>query len=104
MWTEKGSKILWMADRLRAGVVWANTFNRFDPGSPFGGFQESGFGREGGVAGLFPYVHLERTGVSRRPDDRRAGCPVREDVQAVHQRRVPALGVGAHVPRARRLG
>ena len=52
VWTEKGSKILWMADRLRAGVVWANTFNRFDPGSPFGGFQESGFGREGGVAGL----------------------------------------------------
>jgi aldehyde dehydrogenase (NAD+) len=61
VWTEKGSKILWMADRLRAGVVWANTFNRFDPGSPFGGFQESGFGREGGVAGLFPYLHLERS-------------------------------------------
>jgi aldehyde dehydrogenase (NAD+) len=60
VWTEKGSKILWMADRLRAGVVWANTFNRFDPGSPFGGFQESGFGREGGVAGLLPYVHLDR--------------------------------------------
>lgn len=62
VWTEKGSKILWMADRLKAGVVWANTFNRFDPGSPFGGFQESGFGREGGLPGLFPYVHLERTG------------------------------------------
>jgi aldehyde dehydrogenase (NAD+) len=61
VWTEKGSKILWMADRLRAGVVWANTFNRFDPGSPFGGFQESGFGREGGVAGLYPYLHLERS-------------------------------------------
>jgi aldehyde dehydrogenase (NAD+) len=60
VWTEKGSKILWMADRLRAGVVWANTFNRFDPGSPFGGFQESGFGREGGVAGLLPYVRPER--------------------------------------------
>jgi aldehyde dehydrogenase (NAD+) len=60
VWTEKGSKILWMADRLRAGVVWANTFNRFDPGSPFGGFQESGFGREGGLAGLFPYVALRR--------------------------------------------
>jgi aldehyde dehydrogenase (NAD+) len=42
-------------------VVWANTFNRFDPGSPFGGFQESGFGREGGVAGLYPYMHLERS-------------------------------------------
>ncbi|GIU89265.1 MAG: betaine-aldehyde dehydrogenase [Acidimicrobiia bacterium] len=62
VWTEKGSKILWMADRLKAGVVWSNTFNRFDPGSPFGGFQESGFGREGGLAGLFPYVHLERAG------------------------------------------
>jgi aldehyde dehydrogenase (NAD+) len=61
VWTEKGSKILWMADHLRAGVVWANTFNRFDPGSPFGGFQESGFGREGGVAGLYPYLHLERS-------------------------------------------
>ncbi len=59
VWTEKGSKILWMADRLRAGVVWANTFNRFDPSSPFGGFQESGFGREGGQAGLAAYVELE---------------------------------------------
>jgi aldehyde dehydrogenase (NAD+) len=62
VWTEKGSKILWTVDRLRAGVVWANTFNRFDPGSPFGGFQESGFGREGGLAGLLPYVALERVG------------------------------------------
>ncbi|HEX5614214.1 MAG TPA: aldehyde dehydrogenase family protein [Acidimicrobiia bacterium] len=58
VWTEKGSKILWMADHLRAGVVWANTFNRFDPTSPFGGFRESGFGREGGLAGLHPYVEL----------------------------------------------
>jgi aldehyde dehydrogenase (NAD+) len=58
VWTEKGSKILWTADRLRAGVVWANTFNRFDPASPFGGFQESGFGREGGLAGLAPYAEL----------------------------------------------
>jgi acyl-CoA reductase-like NAD-dependent aldehyde dehydrogenase len=63
IWTEKGSKILWMADRLRAGVVWANTFNRFDPASPFGGFQESGFGREGGRHGLAPYVDLEAVGV-----------------------------------------
>jgi aldehyde dehydrogenase (NAD+) len=62
VWTEKGSKILWMADRLRAGVVWANTFNRFDPSSPFGGFRESGFGREGGPAGLAPYVELEPAG------------------------------------------
>ncbi len=56
IWTEKGSRILWMADRLRAGVVWANTFNRFDPTSPFGGYQESGYGREGGRHGLAAYV------------------------------------------------
>jgi aldehyde dehydrogenase (NAD+) len=58
VWTEKGSRILWMADRLQAGVVWANTFNRFDPTSPFGGFKESGFGREGGLHGLEGYVKL----------------------------------------------
>ena len=51
VWTEKGSRILWMADRLRSGVVWGNTFNRFDPASPFGGYKESGFGREGGATG-----------------------------------------------------
>jgi aldehyde dehydrogenase (NAD+) len=59
IWTEKGSRILWMADRMKAGVVWANTFNRFDPASPFGGYKESGFGREGGLHGLEPYLHLE---------------------------------------------
>ncbi len=58
VWTEKGSRILWMAERLRAGVVWANTFNRFDPASPFGGYRESGFGREGGLHGLAPYLEL----------------------------------------------
>ncbi|CAN5568213.1 aldehyde dehydrogenase family protein [soil metagenome] len=58
VWSEKGARILWMADRLRAGVVWANTFNRFDPASPFGGYKESGFGREGGRHGLEPYVRL----------------------------------------------
>ena len=58
VWTEKGSRILWMADRLRAGVVWANTFNRFDPASPFGGYKESGFGREGGRQGLEGYVRF----------------------------------------------
>jgi aldehyde dehydrogenase (NAD+) len=58
VWTEKGSRILWMADRMRAGVVWANTFNRFDPASPFGGYKESGFGREGGRHGLEGYVKL----------------------------------------------
>jgi len=56
VWTEKGSRILWMASRLRAGVIWANTFNRFDPSSPFGGYKESGFGREGGLHGLEPYL------------------------------------------------
>jgi aldehyde dehydrogenase (NAD+) len=59
VWTEKGSRILWMVDRLRAGVVWANTFNRFDPASPFGGYKESGFGREGGRHGLEPYLRFE---------------------------------------------
>jgi acyl-CoA reductase-like NAD-dependent aldehyde dehydrogenase len=58
VWTEKGSRILWMAERLRAGVVWANTYNRFDPASPFGGYKESGFGREGGRHGLEPYLQL----------------------------------------------
>jgi aldehyde dehydrogenase (NAD+) len=57
VWTEKGSRILWMADRLRAGVVWANTFNRFDPASPFGGYKESGHGREGGRHGLEGYLY-----------------------------------------------
>ncbi|MBK6443362.1 MAG: aldehyde dehydrogenase family protein [Actinomycetales bacterium] len=56
VWTEKGSRILWMADQLRAGVVWANTFNQFDPTSPFGGYKESGYGREGGRHGLEAYV------------------------------------------------
>jgi aldehyde dehydrogenase (NAD+) len=56
IWTEKGSRILWLADKLRAGVVWANTFNKFDPTSPFGGYQESGYGREGGRHGLEAYL------------------------------------------------
>ena len=56
VWTEKGSRIFWMAQRLRAGVVWANTYNRFDPASPFGGYRESGFGREGGRHGLAGYL------------------------------------------------
>jgi len=58
IWTEKGSRILWAAQRMRAGVVWANTFNRFDPTAPFGGYQESGFGREGGRAGLEAYLDV----------------------------------------------
>ncbi len=66
IWTEKGSRILWMADQLRAGVVWANTFNRFDPTSPFGGYKESGYGREGGVHGLASYLR------AAGPDDEEA--------------------------------
>jgi len=56
VWTDKGSRILKMAAGLRAGVVWANAYNKFDPASPFGGLKESGFGREGGVQGLAAYV------------------------------------------------
>ncbi|MDA1358449.1 aldehyde dehydrogenase family protein [Glycomyces luteolus] len=58
VWTEKGSKILWAAERLRAGVVWANTFNQFDAASPFGGLKESGYGREGGRQGLEAYLDV----------------------------------------------
>ncbi|MGA1591081.1 MAG: aldehyde dehydrogenase family protein, partial [Candidatus Nanopelagicaceae bacterium] len=56
IWTEKGSKILWAAQELKAGVIWANTFNKFDPASPFGGYKESGWGREGGRHGLAAYI------------------------------------------------
>lgn len=59
VWTEKGSKIFHLSQKLNAGVVWANTFNKFDPTSPFGGYKESGFGREGGLHGLKPYVKFE---------------------------------------------
>jgi aldehyde dehydrogenase (NAD+) len=56
VWTDKGSRILWTAKHLRAGVIWANTFNKFDPASPFGGYKESGWGREGGRHGLAAYL------------------------------------------------
>ncbi len=58
VWTDKGSKIFNITKRMRAGVIWANTFNKFDPTSPFGGYKESGYGREGGLHGLLPYVNL----------------------------------------------
>jgi len=58
VWTDKGSKIFNMTKRMRAGVIWANTFNKFDPSSPFGGYKESGYGREGGLHGLLPYLNL----------------------------------------------
>ena len=58
IWTDKGARILWFAERLRAGVVWNNTYNRFDAAAPFGGYQESGFGREGGKQGLRAYLRI----------------------------------------------
>jgi aldehyde dehydrogenase (NAD+) len=58
VWTDKGSKIFNMTTKMRAGVVWANTYNKFDPTSPFGGYKESGYGREGGLHGLLAYLHL----------------------------------------------
>jgi aldehyde dehydrogenase (NAD+) len=61
VWTDKGSKNMYVAQRLRAGVVWCNTFNQFDPSSPFGGYRESGFGREGGWAGLREYLKHHET-------------------------------------------
>jgi aldehyde dehydrogenase (NAD+) len=59
VWTDKGSKIFKLVNQLRAGVIWANTYNKFDPASPFGGYKESGFGREGGLQGLAAYCRLE---------------------------------------------
>lgn len=59
VWTDKGSKIFNMTSKMRAGVVWANTYNKFDPTSPFGGYKESGFGREGGLHGLMPYLNIK---------------------------------------------
>lgn len=58
VWTDKGSKIFKITQQIRAGIMWANTFNKFDPTSPFGGYKESGMGREGGLHGLYPYVEL----------------------------------------------
>jgi aldehyde dehydrogenase (NAD+) len=58
VWTDKGSKIFKVTSKLRAGVIWANTYNKFDPTSPFGGYKESGMGREGGLHGLAPYLNL----------------------------------------------
>ena len=58
VWTDKGSKIFKITAKIRAGVIWANTYNKFDPTSPFGGYKESGMGREGGLHGLLPYVEL----------------------------------------------
>jgi aldehyde dehydrogenase (NAD+) len=59
VWSDKGSKLFKIAGALRAGVVWGNTYNQFDPASPFGGYRESGFGREGGLHGLMPYLEVK---------------------------------------------
>ena len=66
VWTEKGSRIFKMVAAMKAGVVWANTFNRFDPTSPFGGYKESGYGREGGIHGLGAYLDLSSDGAHGR--------------------------------------
>jgi acyl-CoA reductase-like NAD-dependent aldehyde dehydrogenase len=94
VWTEKGSRILWMADQLRAGVVWANTFNQFDPTSPFGGFKESGYGREGGRHGLAAYVTTGGVRMSRGRGP--------QDLQALCRRRLPPQRVRPVVCRPRR--
>jgi len=70
IWSDKGSKILAVADKLRAGVIWANTFNRFDPASPFGGYKESGYGREGGRHGLGAYLQPAGRGLSSERSER----------------------------------
>jgi aldehyde dehydrogenase (NAD+) len=67
IWSDKGSKVLAVADKLRAGVVWANTFNQFDPASPFGGYKESGYGREGGRHGLAAYLAAAAPGSAPMP-------------------------------------
>ncbi len=59
IWTDKGAKIFWLSQKLKAGVIWGNTYNKFDPSSPFGGYKESGFGREGGRQGLGAYLEVE---------------------------------------------
>jgi aldehyde dehydrogenase (NAD+) len=102
VWTEKGSRILWMADRLQAGVVWANTFNRFDPASPFGGYKESGFGREGGRHGLEPYVRLtDRPASIPSPRVEPATTSVTDHVATTGEvRKTYKLYIGGKFPRS----
>ena len=89
IWTDKGAKAFEVASALRAGVVWQNTYNHFDPTAAFGGYKESGFGREGGPAGLRPY--LQGGSMSQQRGAHRGA----EDLQAVDRRRLRALGVRA---------
>ena len=99
VWTEKGSRIFKMVAAMKAGVVWANTFNRFDPTSPFGGYKESGYGREGGIHGLGAYLDLSgRT--AGTADERRLGAarlmaPQRPSSDRHEAQRGPRLGPGA---------
>jgi aldehyde dehydrogenase (NAD+) len=90
VWTEKGSRILGMAAALRAGVVWANTFNRFDPTAAFGGYKESGFGREGGRSGLGAYLNTD--------DDANDAAPMTQPASAPAA--MPELPDGAEVARS----
>lgn len=97
IWSDKGSRILAVADQLRAGVIWANTFNRFDPASPFGGYKESGYGREGGRQGLAAYLAptpVGRQGAQRaiQSADASAGASV---TKPKARRRVGAAKKGA---------
>ncbi|MFB9310359.1 acyl-CoA reductase-like NAD-dependent aldehyde dehydrogenase [Agromyces hippuratus] len=82
IWTDKGSRILAVADQLRAGVIWANTFNRFDPASPFGGYKESGYGREGGRHGLGAYLAPAPIGQSSTSRAAIAAAPSTAAVEA----------------------
>ncbi len=74
VWTDKGAKAFRVSNQIRAGVLWANTYNKFDPTSPFGGYKESGMGREGGLQGLAAYVDLEGTGLDESPGGAPAGA------------------------------
>lgn len=99
IWSDKGSRILAVADQLRAGVIWANTFNRFDPASPFGGYKESGYGREGGRQGLAAYLAPATSGgrVARRIETRAADASAEASVTKpkARARRVGAAKKGA---------
>ena len=97
IWTDKGAKAFEVASALRAGVIWQNTYNHFDPTAAFGGYKESGFGREGGPAGLRPYLRVSYP--LTRAERPSARSP--QDLQALDRRRVRALGVGPPRPRRR---
>jgi aldehyde dehydrogenase (NAD+) len=92
IWTDKGSRILAVADRLRAGVIWANTLNRFDPASPFGGYKESGYGREGGRHGLAAYLAPGSTAPRARQTALAAGATASASAPAARTPRTAKRG------------